>query len=532
MQLAAQLQGPNMGDLLIAAIARGGDRIAFVDADRRTTYRALGEQVSGLIQALSAQGLKKGDVIATLSPNRPEAFMMTAAGYLMGLQVVWMNPMSSEADHQYQIDDAGVQILFVDPGAFGTRALAIQQQCAQSLNLFGLGPWAGQIDILAQAATYQPQRLQPQASENDPCVLIYTGGTTGKPKGVVHTHRVHVAMTLMEMADFDWPEEIRFLAMTPITHASGALIMPVLMQSGTFIMHAGFDPGIFCELVERHRVTCSFMVPTMIYVLLDSVARKKHDLNSLQTIIYGAAPMSVARLREAIDVFGPIFMQLYGQSEAPMAMTVLHKREHDPKNYPHRLSSCGTPVVGIQLKLLNDQGVEVPIGEVGEICVRGPLVMVGYRNKPDETAQAFRHGWLYSGDLARRDQDGFIYIVDRSKDMIISGGFNVYPREIEDVLGSHPAVGAVAVIGIPDPKWGESVQAMVVLRDPTTSALETVENELAALVRSQKGSVHVPKKIHFVDRLLTTGLGKIDKKAMRLALSASLSASLSAPLSA
>lgn len=513
-------QGSNMGDLVIAAIARGGERVAFIDGDRQTSYRALGAQLSGLIQALRAQGLQKGDVIATLSPNRPEAFMMTAAGYLMGLQVVWMNPMSSEADHQYQIDDAGVRTLFVDPGTFGTRALSIKTQCEGHLNLFSLGPWAGYVDILAQAATYPTQALESHASENDPCVLIYTGGTTGKPKGVVHTHRVHVAMTMMEMAEFDWPEQIRFLAMTPITHASGALIMPVLMQSGTFIMHAGFDPRIFCELVERHQVTCSFMVPTMIYVLLDSVARQQHDLNSLKTIIYGAAPMSVTRLREAIDVFGPIFMQLYGQSEAPMAMTVLHKREHDPDNYPHRLSSCGTPVVGIQLKLLDDQGIEVPVGEVGEICVRGPLVMLGYRNKPEETMQAFRHGWLYSGDLARRDQDGFLYIVDRSKDMIISGGFNVYPREVEDVLAAHPAVGAVAVLGVPDPKWGETVQAMVVLRDPHTPAVETIERELATLVRRHKGPVHVPKKFHFVDRLLTTGLGKIDKKAMRVALSA------------
>jgi len=519
-------QGCNMGDLVIAAIARGGERVAFIDGDRQTSYRVLGEQVSGMVQALSAQGLKKGDVIATLSPNRPEAFLMTAAAYLMGLQLVWMNPMSSEADHQYQIDDAGVRTLFVDPGSFGSRALSICQQCERPLKLFSLGPWAGQLDILAQAASYPALALESSSFENDPCVLIYTGGTTGKPKGVVHTHRVHVAMTLMEMADFDWPEQIRFLAMTPITHASGALIMPVLMQSGTIIMHAGFEPTIFCQLVERHQVTCTFMVPTMIYVLLDSVARKQHDLSSLQTIIYGAAPMSVARMREALDVFGPIFMQLYGQSEAPMAMTVLHKREHDPKNYPHRLSSCGTPVVGIQLRLLNNQGEEVPVGEVGEICVRGPLVMLGYYNKPDETAQAFRHGWLYSGDLARRDQDGFIYIVDRSKDMIISGGFNVYPREVEDILAAHPAVGAVAVIGIPDPKWGESVQAMIVLREPRSLTQETIELELelASLVRREKGSVQVPKRFHFVDRLLTTGLGKIDKKAMRLTLSASLPA--------
>jgi fatty-acyl-CoA synthase len=303
-----------------------------------------------------------------------------------------------------------------------------------------------------------------RSREDDHFALLYTGGTPGKPKGVLHTHRVMVAMVLMQMADFDWPNLPRFLAMTPITHAAGALIPPVLMRSGTVIMHAGFDVKTFCSLVEKHRVNCTFMVPTMIYVLLDSPVRQDHDLSSLETLIYGAASMAPARLIEGIAEFGPIFMQLYGQSEAPMAMTVLHKHEHDPVNHPQRLSSCGTPVVGIQLDLLDEDGQPVQTGEVGEICVRGPLVMQEYINKPKENAQAFRHGWLYSGDLARRDADGYLYIVDRSKDMIISGGFNVYPREIEDVLSTHPSVAAVAVVGVPHDKWGEAVHAVVVWR--------------------------------------------------------------------
>jgi len=504
-------QGCSMGDLIITAIQRGGDRDAFVLGDVHVTYREMGRQLSQIIQVLDNMGLTHGATIATLSTNRPEAFFISAAAYVMGLRVVWMNPMSSPADHLYQVEDAAVQLMIVDPPSFGDRALQVAQSAATPLRLMGMGPWGVQADLLSLMAQQAPAPLVSRSHVDDDCALIYTGGTTGKPKGVLHTHRVMVAMVMMQMADFDWPHMPRFLAMTPITHASGALIPPVLMRSGTVIMHPGFDVKTFCTLVERHRVNCTFMVPTMIYVLLDSPVRQDHDLRSLETLIYGAASMTPARLKEGIAELGPIFMQLYGQSEAPMAMTVLHKHEHDPENYPQRLSSCGTPVVGIQLELLTDEGVPVPTGEVGEIGVRGPLVMKEYLNKPEENAHAFRHGWLYTGDLARRDADGYLYIVDRSKDMVITGGFNVYPREIEDVLAAHPAIAAVAVVGLPHDKWGEAVHAVVVWRAGQSADWA----ELGELVRTKKGTIHVPKFFHAVDQLLTTGLGKIDKKAIR-----------------
>ena len=504
-------QSCSMGDLIITAIQRGGDRDAFVWGDLHISYREMGRQLSQIIQVFEGMGLQHGQTVATLSTNRPHAFFISAAAYVMGLRVVWMNPMSSPDDHLYQVEDAQVQVMVVEPATFGDRALKIAHAVNRPLSLLGLGPWAGQTDLLREMSLHTPQTLVSRSHEDDHCALLYTGGTTGKPKGVLHTHRVMVAMVLMQMADFDWPNLPRFLAMTPITHAAGALIPPVLMRSGTVIMHAGFDVKTFCSLVERHRVNCTFMVPTMIYVLLDSPVRQDHDLSSLETLIYGAAAMAPARLIEGIAELGPIFMQLYGQSEAPMAMTVLHKHEHDPVNHPQRLSSCGTPVVGIQLDLLDEEGQSVPIGEVGEICVRGPLVMQEYINKPQENAHAFRHGWLYSGDLARLDADGYLYIVDRSKDMIISGGFNVYPREIEDVLSTHPAVAAVAVVGVPHDKWGEAVHAVVVWRAGQSADW----GELAEQVRAKKGAIHVPKYFHAVEQLLTTGLGKVDKKAIR-----------------
>ena len=505
-------QGCTVGDLVVTAIARGGDRIVFIAEDQRWTYRQLGALVSTTLQALQARGLRRGDAVATLSANRPEAFLITAAAYVMGLRLTWMNPTSSEDDHAYILEDSGVTTLFVDPLSFTDRARVLARRVPGVQRLLSFGPNDGfGEDLLAAAAAFSPAPLQPQAEPDDVCVLIYTGGTTGQPKGVAHTHRVHVTMILTEMADWDWPAEIRFLALTPITHASGAMIMPVLLKSGTYAMTQGFTPQKFVHLVETHRITATFLVPTMVYVLLDSPARQGANLSSLKLIIYGASPMSPARLTEGINTFGPVFMQLYAQSEAPNTVTVLHQHEHDPVNHPERLASCGTPCVGQQVRLLDESGQEVSDGEVGEICVRGPLVMQGYWNKPEETAVALRLGWLWTGDMARRDADGYLYIVDRSKDMIISGGFNVYPREVEDVLSQHPAVASAAVVGVPDAKWGEAVRALVVLRPGQAVAAE----ELISLVRDRKGAVYAPKGIDFVDALPVTGLGKLDKKAIR-----------------
>jgi fatty-acyl-CoA synthase len=505
-------EGCNAGDLVVRAISRGGDRVAFLSDDARWTYRELGALISQVVQTLTARGLKRGDAVATLSANRPEAFVTTAVAYLMGLRITWLNPTSSEDDHAYILQDSGVTTLFVDPLTFGARALVMAERVPGIARLLSFGPNDGfGDDLLAAASLFTPGPLLPQAQLDDVCVLIYTGGTTGQPKGVAHTHRVHVTMIMTEMADWDWPSEIRFLALTPITHASGAMIMPVLLKSGTYAMTQGFSAEKFIRLVKTHRITATFLVPTMIYVLLDHPARQNTDLASLQLIIYGASPMSPTRLIEGMREFGPVFMQLYAQTEAPNTVTVLHQHEHDPEHHPERLASCGTPCVGTQVRLLDDAGHQVAAGEIGEICVRGPLVMKGYWNKPEETAQALRHGWLHTGDMARQDADGFLYIVDRSKDMIISGGFNVFPREVEDALSMHPAVAAAAVVGVPDPKWGEAVRALVVLRPGASVSAE----DLMALVRERKGAVYTPKAIDFVDALPMTGLGKLDKKAIR-----------------
>jgi fatty-acyl-CoA synthase len=497
--------GCTVGHLLQRAIERGGDRIAFVDGDATLTYRQFGARVSGLVQALEARGLARGAAIATLSDNRVEAWLVTAAAAMMGARLTAMHPLGSADDHAYILQDAGIQALCFDPVGHAGRAEALAAR-VPGLRLLALGPCDLAEDLMAEAIARPPAPLVPRAHADDVAGLTYTGGTSGRPKGVMSTHRVRVTMTMTELAEWDWPSEPRFLA-------AGAIVPPVLLRSGTVIVERGFDAARFGELIARHRATMTFLVPTMIYRLLDEPGLDPAALSGLEVVIYGAAPIAPARIAEAVRRFGPVFMQLYGQTEAPNAITALRRADHDPDLHPERLASCGVPIGSSQVALLDAQGCEVPEGEVGEICVRGPLVTAGYWNRPEETAHAYRDGWLHTGDMARRDADGFLYIVDRSKDMIVTGGFNVFPREVEDVLTSHPAVAAAGVIGVPDPQWGEAVKAVVVLRPG--ASVEAAE--LIARVREAKGPVQAPKSVDFVDALPVTGLGKPDKKALRAA---------------
>ena len=264
------------------------------------------------------------------------------------------------------------------------------------------------------------------------------------------------------------------------------------------------------QAIEKHRITSVLMVPTMVLALIDHPRFGEFDLSSLEVIFYGASAFPAARLKDAIEKLGPVFFQFYGQSEAPMSVSVLRRAEHLIDD-PLRLASCGRPTPWNRVALMDDDMRPVADGEPGEICVQGPLLMAGYLNKPEETEQALAGGWLHTGDVAIKSPDGFLRIVDRKKDMIVTGGFNVFAREVEDVLATHPAVRQAAVIGIPDPKWGETVKAVVV----TDPAQTVTAEELIALVRERKGAVQAPKSVEFLDAIPLSPLGKPDKKALR-----------------
>jgi fatty-acyl-CoA synthase len=301
---------------------------------------------------------------------------------------------------------------------------------------------------------------------------------------------------------------------TPLSHAGAAFFVPTIVKGGEMVVLPKFDPAEVLRVIEERRITATMLVPSMIYALMDHPDSHSRDLSSLETVYYGASAMNPVRLAEAIRRFGPIFAQYYGQSEAPMAITYLAKGDHDEK----RLTSCGRPTLFARVALLDSDGNAVLRGEVGEICVSGPLLAGGYWNLPEATAETFRDGWLRTGDMAREDNDGFFYIVDRVKDMIVTGGFNVFPREVEDVVAEHPAVAQVCVIGTPDEKWGEAVTAVIVLRpdhpaDPESVAVLTAE--IQAAVKDRKGSVQSPKQVIVVDSIPVTALGKPDKKTVR-----------------
>ncbi|WP_458098481.1 AMP-binding protein [Roseomonas sp. WA12] len=498
-----------VGDMIVTLLDRFPDRIAFIDGARRFSYAETRDAISRAIQHLRALGLRKGDTVAQLSGNRPEVFFVMAASYLLGLRSMTLQAMGGIEDHAYILDHAETRLMLADP-AYAERARALRER------LPGIPHWAlheGDGDLPGfwdGAARFTPAPLPSEATAEDVIRLAYTGGTTGRPKGVMLPGRAVMTQTLLLMAGRAWSDAPRLLCPTPISHGAGATLIPVLWRGGTIILQKGFDTDRFLDAMEEHAANSTFLVPTMVYKLLDHPRTRRTDFSRMETLMYGAAPMSPARIREGLDVFGPILQQGYGQTEAPSAILTLSRQDHqDPDD--SILASAGKPYPGITVRLLDDSDAEVPQGEIGEICVRGPLVMAGYLKQPEQTAEALRSGWLHTGDMARQDARGFFHIVDRKKDMIISGGFNVYPKEVEDVLTAHPAVSTAAVIGVPDEKWGEAVKAIVVRRP----GMEVSAAELSSHVRDRKGAVSAPKTVDFVEQLPLTVLGKPDKKALR-----------------
>ena len=491
-------------EMLVSALNRYPERPALVFEDRRLSYRDLAASISQVCQALTGLGLQRGACLAQLSTNRPEAVVVQFASYVLGLRYVPLHPLGAADDHAYILNDAGAAAFIYEEGRFAEVAPRIAAEAPELLHVLS----HAELDGLAKVCEQKP--LVPSAAPDGIVAQLYTGGTSGRSKGVKLSNRAMVMNVFLTLSEWEWPGEIRFLCATPITHATGCMLIPILLRGGSVVLHSAFDVDAFLHDVPAHRITATFLVPTMIYLLLERQRTAKADLSSLETIIYGGAPISPARLAEAVAVFGPVFMQIYSQSEAPNCATVLRRHEHVGADL-QRLSSCGRPMAGITVRLLDEQSRPVATGEVGEICFRGPSIMNGYWQRPGETAETLRDGWLHTGDMAYQDSGGFIFIVDRRKDMVVSGGFNVFPREIEDVLTAHPAVAAAAVIGVPDEKWGEAVKAIVVLRPD--AAVDS--GALIAHVRARKGPVAAPKSIDFVDSIPVTALGKPDKKVLR-----------------
>ena len=507
-----------VADMYEKCVRSFADEIALTFGDRSHTYRELGENALRLAGAFQKLGLDKGDRVAFLMANCPEYVFCEYAAAIRGTVRVPLAVLLGPSDHVYMMNQAECATLIYHQRLAG-RVKDMIPQLETVKNFICVSDDAaevmpGHLHLQTLIKDHPPQAEKVEVDPEDLAGIYYTGGTTGKPKGVMISNRAWVYTVLMEMVDlgFGWNEV--FVYPTPLTHAGGCLMLPVLLRKGRCVIIDHFDPKILCKTVEKEKATMTFLVPTMIYVLLDYPDLKNYDLSSLHNVIYGASAIAPDRLKQAITTFGPIFTQLFGQTEAPMMISALAREEHvvaDPEREKKILSSAGRPAFHTKLKLVGDDGREVEPGQAGEVVVKCANMMSGYYKNPQATADTVKDGWLHTGDIAQQDEEGFIYIVDRKKDMIVSGGFNIFPREIEDVLFEHPAVKGAAVIGVPHDKWGEEVKAIVTLHEGRTATAE----EIIQFVKDKKGSLVAPKSVEFWDQIPLTNLGKLDKKAMR-----------------
>ena len=500
---------PVVGEQTLRALARYPSRTAFSWPGGSITYRGATDLIARLQRVFVGLGFKPGCCVAFLTANRADTWCAGVAAQLSRLAITWLHPLGSLDDQLFQLEDSEAEMLIVDGATFRDRGGDLAARASGVKTVFTLGPANYGTDLLQAAEAAGSATAQCLAGPDDVATLNYTGGTTGKSKGALRYHREYGGYANAILADFEIPDTPRYLTVAPISHVAGTKVLPTLMRGGTVHMLKGFDPEMVFRTIERERINFTLFVPTMIYVLLDHPGLDKTDLSSLELLLYGASAMSPSRLVEGIERIGPVFSQLYGQTEC-YPVSVLRKADHDPKT-PELFLSCGFPVSACEVRILDENDRQVATGEAGEICVRAPHVMAEYWKRPEQTAETLKSGWLHTGDIARADERGYMFILDRKKDMIVSGGFNIFPREVEDVLSQHADVAMVAVVGIPDDKWGEAVTAVVVAREGARPDAD----ELINLVKARKGSAHAPKHIKFVSELPMTGVGKVDKKVLK-----------------
>jgi fatty-acyl-CoA synthase len=504
-----------IGELYDRAVLHGGRRIAISDGDRRLTYAELGENAARLAAALQQLGIGPGARVAFLMANCAEYVFCEYAVAKVGATRVPLAVLLANDDLAYILNFARCDVvIYHEKLAARLLQIAPALETVRTYICVGDGPAAEEHLTLRSLLTSQAPPMAPVAIASEDIASIYfTGGTTGRPKGVMLSHRSWYYTYYAEMLEFGIADHETFVFVTPMTHASGCLLLPVLLRQGRCVVLDHFDPDLLLGAIQKERATATLVVPTMLYALLDHPARGDYDLSSLRNVLYGASAIAPERLKQALRLFGPIFTQFFGQTEAPMVLTALPRDAHlDPgEDEAETLMSAGRAAYQAQVRLLDDDGRDAAPGELGEVVARSLNMMSGYLDNPEATAATIRDGWLHTGDIARMGASGLITIVDRKKDMIVSGGFNVYPREVEDALSEHPAVRQAAVIGVPHEKWGEEVKAIVVLRP----GAQADERGLIDFVKARKGSLMAPKSVEFWDAIPLTNLGKIDKKAMR-----------------
>jgi len=464
-------------------------------------------------RALHRSGVKPGDKVAILSSNDPLAFACVFSISRAG--AIWcpINPRNETAENRFILDAFDCTSLIfhsayaplVDEMRAGLPRLSLLVCLDKPM------PFAPALDAWLDGVDDEPFEI---ATVDDIAMIAGTGGTTGQPKGVMLSGRNLETMSALTLMSYPFEGRPVYLALAPLTHAAGVLCFPILALGGRIVIMPKADLTEFLGLIERRRVTHTFLPPTLIYMLLENPKLAGTDRSSLQCFWYGAAPISAARLEEAIDKIGPVMAQLFGQTEAPMMISTMTPKDHfnpDGTIARGRLASAGRPTPLTLVGVMDEHGRLLPTGERGEIVVRGSLVMEGYYKNAEATAEVSRFKWHHTGDIGYLDQENFLYIVDRAKDMIISGGFNVYSIEVEQALLQHPDVMDSAVFGLPDAKWGERVAAVVQLHAGRAPTAE----ELIAFVKGRIGSVKAPKQVDIWPDLPRSKVGKVLKKEIR-----------------
>ncbi len=493
-----------------------GGRTAVVFGDRRWSFADVNRRANAIAHGLLELGVKTGDRVATLSRNCPQHIEILFGKSKIAAVDVALNSRLSPEEIVWQLNDCEATALFA--GAEQWRRLAPHRghlETVRHVIVLG-GPASETIAYEDFVGGHGTTDVSLPGDARAPGRIFYTGGTTGRAKGVVVTWQSDLAVTRNLLLDLvpDLGAHDVFLGLQPLYHAVGTFILPCWIRGAAHVVVEDFDAAGAFDAVERERVTVIKTVPTVLARLTAAPDVTTRDLRSVRTIIYGASPMPVEQLKTALAVFGPVFVQNYGQSEAPMTICLLRKEDHVVDGPPHqvaRLASIGRPYTMVGVKVAADDGSEVPAGELGEILVQGDHVMEGYWKNPDATGETLRDGWIHTRDIGRTDAEGFVFLVDRKSEMIITGGLNVYPQEVEQVLYQHPAVFEASVFGIPDARWGETVKAAVVLKPGQAAGAD----ELMDFCKARLASYKKPTSVDFHAELPKSDTGKILRRTLQ-----------------
>ena len=508
----------NIGHLLTKSARTFPEKMALVHGTKQVTYAQFNGRVNRLSNALARLGVRRGGHVAILMYNYPEMMEAMFACFKAGFAALPINFRLHPNEFAFIIDHAQAEAVIVSP-EFNETILEIRDKIPNVRHIVSVSEATGKlIDYEAMLSCESQDFSEVEVDPSDVAWLFYTSGTTGQPKGAMLTHRNLLAMSMSFYADMCQgfgPEDV-VLHAAPLSHGCGLYALPNIGKATTNVIleSKSFDPPLVARTIETWGITNLFAAPTMIKQLIDSPAIDDHDLGSLRVVVYGGAPMLTEDLLVAIKKLGPCLVQLYGQGESPMTITYLPHRDHVLDGSPQqmkRLESAGIAHTDVEVKIVGSDDQELSAGEKGQIVTRSDLVMKGYWRNPEATAETLRNGWLHTGDIGYVDHQGYLFIMDRSKDMIISGGENIYPREIEEVIIQHQAVNEVAIVGVPDPKWGEAVKAVVSLVPGQT----VTEEELIEFCRGHIASYKKPKSVDFVAEIPKSNYGKILKRELR-----------------